>query len=173
MAHPHGLQVLVGQVNSVALTTLGARSALLIESTLQDLTATFLLKRVRYWLKISGVTADEGPLLVGVANGDAALSEINTSMIVTNTSGPLDRTAMLTQDDAWTVVRDSIRMMINRHSDTEKYLEGEWISMPKKGIPMPEGAGIQAFVFNAQDAALTTGSVIEGLIEYQGVWLRD
>ncbi len=164
---------MVEGVDSVALTTLGARTALLIETALTSLAASFLLKRVRYWLKLVGVTADEGPHLVGIADGNANTTEIIDSMTVTNTLGPHDRSQMLNQDRAWTVLRDSVRMMRTVHSDTTKYLTGGWVKFKGRGIPMKESAGMQAFIFNASDAALTTGSVIEGMIEYQGVWLRD
>ncbi len=169
--HPHGLISLTEGVDSVPLGTLAARTALAIETGLINWDDSFLLKRVRFWLKITGVTADEGPHLVFVTSGDVAASEATAGMVVTNATGPSGVTENLTQDTAWVIMRDTVRMMRPIHSDTEKYLTGGWIKLKGKGIPTR--SGVRTWIFNAQDAAFTTGSVVEGLIEYQGVWLND
>ncbi len=172
--HPHGLQSLTENVDNVALGTLAARNALAIESALTGLTATFLVKRVRYFLALEGLTSDEGPLIIGCANGDATSAELTTAMNVTNTAGPADTTQSLTQDQAWIILRETLEALdthdgVGVRADTT----GKWHTMPGRGIPMPEGQGIQCFIFNADSSALTTGALVKGLIEYQGVWLRD
>lgn len=169
-----GLQSLTQTISNVPLSTLASLTALTLSSTLDGLTTTFLLKRVRYMLQLEGVTADEGPLVIGLANGDASAGEIGSAMVVTNTVGPSDVTQQLTQDQAWIVLQDSLESLrmhdgVGVRGDTSF----QWHSVGKNGIPMKEGSGIKLFIFNADASALTTGVLVKGLVQYQGVWLND
>lgn len=177
MADKHGLVSLTENV-SASPSTLAARTALDIETALTALTTAFLLKRVRYFLMLDSLVKDEGPFLVGLAQGNASVAEITAGMNVTNTVGPGDVTQVLTQDQAWLIVRDSLEQMMPEGDAGDNWLtSGKWINMPGRGIPLGSNSaigGIRAFLFNADNAALsdTNTSNIHGIIEYQGVWLR-
>ncbi len=175
--HPHGLVSLTEEVNK-ALSTLAASDALDLDLALGQLTTTFLIKRVRFFLKAVGVTAEEGPLLIGMASGNTSIAEIELGMQITNTVGPQDTTQTLSQDEAWKIYRNTIEMLRPEAVETTLYSSGKWINFPGRGIPalgaQGSGAGgFRSWVFNAGTAALTTGAVVKGIIEYQGVWLRD
>ncbi len=171
--HPHGLVSLNAGVNT-NLVTLASKAALTIDQTLAGLVGAFLIKRVRYFLQLEALAAGEGPLIIGVANGDMNDAEIAAGMIASNTVGPEDVTQVLTQDTAWKILRETLEQVESRNqSSTKLSTNGLWHTMPKRGIPMPRDGGMRTFVFNADTAALTTGAVAKGHVEYQGVWLRD
>ncbi len=177
MGHPHGLVISNETISSLPLGTLAARTALTLGQAFNGITATFLMNRFRCWLVIQGLTAGEGfPFLVGLARGDATAAEISVAMLEGNTSGPSDTTQMLTEDNAFVVVQKSIRAM-TPDGDTTGNRTGGWLhadfKLPKRGIPWAEGSGWQAFIYNATDAALTTGATVTGQSQYWGVWLRD
>ncbi len=178
MTHPHrGLVQQAMLVDSVALSTLAARTAIALNTTFNAITATFLMKRVRYLLKIAGSTlGDDGPILVGVAKGDASIAEIGSAMIENNTAGPDDVTQSLTEDTSFTVYQNSVVSMIGESTveDGHPATKSRWISVGgRNGIPAREGSGWQLFAFNAGSSALTSGAVVNGLSHIQGVWLRD
>ncbi len=163
-----------GQVEDIALGTLAGRTSLQIDGDFGNATATFLAKRVRYFLGISGVTSGEGPFLVGMGSGNATTAEFTQAWVNRNTSGPLDETQTLLEDTSWTVVRDSMEMLNLNPSTVHAQTMGQWhVLGGGKGIPFPEGAGWILQVFNCDNAALSTGAVIKGTYEVQGVWLRD
>ncbi len=175
MAHGHRLVQQSMLVDSVALGTLGARTALTLNATLSALTATFLMKRVRYFLQLTGRTAnDDGPLLVFLNHGDATASEVAAAMIEANTSGPEDVTQSLTQDETWIVYQNTVRAIKIDALAAEGQLITGWIDLNrKKGIPAVEGAGVTCSILNGGSAALATGSLVNGIVQMQGVWLRD
>ncbi len=162
-----------GPVEDVALGTLAQRTALQIEGDFTGISATFLMKRVRYLVKLENITSGEGPFAVVLA-GDATAAEAAAGVTEGNTSGPSDRTQMLTQDTSWNIIQDSLELLKDNGADTIQQTSGRWHTVGgKKGIPFPEGSGWQAVVVNLDNAALTTGAIMKGVIQYQGVWLRD
>ena len=175
MPHGHGLvnQSLV--VDTVALSTLIARSALDLNTQFANPTSSFLLKRVRYFLQVAGRTVgDDGPLLVGCAHGDASISEIEAAMVERNVNGPDDITSMLDQDTAWTVYQNTLQPIVVQGDGTTGQVPTQWINFAgRKGIPALEGSGMKIFVFNSGSGNLSTGSTVNGLVMVQGVWLRD
>ncbi len=101
MAHGHGLVNQSLNIDKVALGTLSARSALILNNQFNNPTQSFLLKRVRYFLQLLVREAnDDGPLIVGCAHGDATISEIEAAMVERNVNGEDDITSMLDQDTA-------------------------------------------------------------------------
>ncbi len=168
----HTVQKLItqnGQVDDVVLSTMAANAALAIDPDFAALTASFLVKRVRYNFQIEGLTADEGPFTVALAAGNASAAEAADGFNSRNTAGPADLTQSLTQDQPWTVFQNSIAYF-EPFTSTSQRLQTDWISLGK-GIPAHEGAGWQLFLHNADNAALTTGAVIKGTYIVQGVWL--
>ncbi len=161
-------------VDNVALGTLAGRTAAVLNASLTSLTATFLMKRIRYFLYMFGKTAgDDGPLLVFINRGDASTPEIASAILESNTSGPQDTTQTLTEDTAWVVYQNTLRAIVP-YSNSEGLLATGWLKLGgRNGIPAVEGAGFALHIFNASDAALATGVVITGIVQVQGVWLRD
>lgn len=177
--HPHGLVSLTEAVNT-SLSTLAAKTALDINTDLSSLNTSFLLKRIRYFLTLENMVESEGPILVLASQGDAAANDVTSGMGVTNTVGPSDVTQSITQDQAWKVIRESVEMLQwTGEGVADLQSTGRWHRMPGKGIPMLAGGdvngGIRYSVFNADVAALadTNSAIIKGMIEIQGVWLRD
>jgi len=165
-----GLVHQVGLTQDVALGTLAGNTPLAIETSFNTITAGFLIKRVRYGIQAAGVTVGQGPLYVGLARGDATVAEIINGMQESNTSGPQDTTQMRTQTDSWIVLQNSLEQLKVRGDGTVHEASYNWISFGK-GIPYSESAGFQAFIYNADGTALATGGVVNGQIDYQGVWL--
>jgi len=164
-------------VDTVALGTLAARTAIALNTVFNAITATFLMKRIRYLLKIAGSTlGDDGPILVGVAKGNATIAKIGSAMIENNTAGPDDVTQSLTEDTSFVVYQNTVTSLIGESTveDGHPATKSGWVSFGgKRGIPAQEGSGWQLFAFNSGSSALTTGAVINGLSHIQGVWLRD
>lgn len=176
MGHGHGLVNQSLNSDKVALGTLAARTAVILTTQFANPTSSsFLMKRVRYFLSLVGRTAaDDGPILIGCANGDATVSEISAAMVERNTNGPDDITSMLDQDTAWVVYQNTVVPLVIRAALTEGETSGQWINFGgRNGIPAIEGSGMVVFAFNAGSNVLTTGSTVNGIIMLQGVWLRD
>ncbi len=162
-------------VDVLALDTLAGRTAILLRS-FSAITATFLMHRLRYFLQYVARTADDdGPLLVGIAKGDASLAEIAAAMIEANTIGPGDTSQVLTQDETWVVYQNTVKAFnMSGGVAAERFVGDDWIKFGgKNGIPALEGTGFQLFAFNAGSGALSTGSSVNGLVHVQGRWLRD
>ncbi len=170
MAHPHGIQQMAEPIDNVPLLTLGSRTALQLSNDFTSIAATFLMRRIRYFLMLHSVTTDEGPFIVGVARGDATVAEIAAAILEGNTVGPSDTTQMLQSDTPWAVAQNSVELLFPADSLGQYHTRGGW---KKIGIPWPEGTGWQLFVMNLDGDALITGSEMQGLVQTQGVWLRD
>ncbi len=175
MAHPYTSLVQQAlNTDGVALGTLAARSALTINSQMNANSTTFLMKRIRYYLQLVGRTAaDDGPLIIGCARGDATISEIEAAMNERNTNGPEDITSMLDQDLVWVVFQNTLTKITHGALVSEGQTSSGWHKFAKKGIPMLETVGVQIFIYNAGAGALSTGSSVNGQSYLQGVWLRD
>ncbi len=175
MGHPHtSLVSQVGSLADVALTTLAARAAQTVQSSFAAITATFLMKRARFWVHLFGRTSgDDGPIFMGIAPGDMTTTEIAAAINEANTAGPDDTTQVLTQDNAWSLSRWSFCPFLFPAVETEGWTSSRWFKAPGRGWAAKEGTGWQTFVFNAGNGALETGSKIGGIVEVQGVWLRD
>ncbi len=163
------------QVDAVALGTLGGRTASELNSVWNDPESSFLMKRFRYLLQLTGRTiTDDGPIVVLLNAGDVSTSEIAVAMLELNQIGPSDTTEMNTHNLPWNVYQNTVQPFIYRGSGTEGVINGEWHEFGgKNGIPNLESNGLSAHAFNCGSGALTTGVTINGLIQIQGVWLND
>ncbi len=175
MSHGHGLVQQALNIDAVALATLQPRAALIINTQFSAPTQSFLMRRLRYFVQLVGRTAaDDGPILIGCAHGDAIVAEIAAAMVERNVNGQEDITSMMDQVTTWAVYQNTVRPVVYRAALTEGQVDDEWIPFGgKNGIPAIEGSGMTIFVYNAGAAALTTGSSINGQAMVQGVWLRD
>ncbi len=164
-------------INGVALGALAARTAIFLNTDFTGITATFLMIRVRYLLQtVSRPANSPGPVVIGIAPGNATLVEIQSAMIENNTAGPADVTQSLTEDTAFTVYQNTVVLMSLDGSATEltPASGSDWIPVGgKKGIPAQEGSGWTLFAYNAGSVALATNAIMDGLAHIQGVWLRD
>ncbi len=160
-------------VNDLPLSTLAARAAILLASTFSTtIKNTLLVKRVKYYLHGAGFTAGEANnILVGLARGDASAAEIASALTEVNTVGPEDTTQVLSEDNAWVIWQNSIHMLESFGVATENEIQHEFSL--GKGMPAVSEQGIQVFAFNNDAQVLTTGGVINGMVQLTGVWLRD
>ncbi len=176
MANNHGgLKVQNGEVADVALGTLGSRAVVTADGDFTAIKATFLIKRIRYFLQLEGVTADEGPFMLVLAPGNASTIEVANALTKRNTVGVHDVTQVLEEDAPWKgAYQSSIEMMkpVGGPAATTYVSSGEWISLGGgKGLPAIEDAGWLLAIFNGDNATLTTGAVLKGTYQIQGVWL--
>ncbi len=175
MPHGHGLVSNQLEIDNVPLLTLAARAAIILSTQFSNPTASFLMKRVRYYAQIANRTAnDDGPILIGCANGDATVSEIAAAMNERNVNGPDDITNMLDQDNAWVVYQNTVVPFVYQGAVAEGQAPSNWINFGgKNGIPAIEGSGMVLFAYNSGVGALATGILVNGITQIQGVWLRD
>ncbi len=159
-------------IGDIALGTLAANTALIIASGQTSISATFLMKHIDYNIYLTNVVLDQGPFYIGLANGNATVTEITTAMNEVNTVGPTDVTQQLTQDNAWVVYQKAVRPMkpLSIEATAGNWYMQSFLGLGK-GIPWPEGAGWQWFIYNADSSVLTTGATVKGRIRTQGVWL--
>ncbi len=172
MAHAHGPLVIQNlSVDDVALGTLASDAALLLSSEFATtIDRTFLIKKIKYFLKISGLTQGNGPLICGLSRGDASAAEVAAAFTELNSVGPSDTTQERTQDDVWNVLQNSWMPFRGEGDGASEELFDE-ISLGK-GLPALENQGVQLHVFNADAAALDTGGVVKGRVQLWGVWLK-
>ncbi len=165
-----GLTLINLPVDSVALATLAARTPIALVTGFDAMTAAFLVKRVRYFLRLIGVDATDGPFSVAIGPGNATQAEAKAAIDVGNSSGPLDLTAMNAQSDQYNIFQNSMENLLSRALVSVYESSGAWHSLGK-GLPLPEGGGVDAWLFNLEDSAVVTGATIAGIIQLQGVWL--
>ncbi len=175
MPHGHGLVNQQLELDNVALATLSARTALIVNTQFSTPTASFLMKRLRYFAQIANRTAnDDGPILIGCANGDATVAEISTAMNQRNVNGPDDITNVIDQDSAWVVYQNTVVPFEIQGDQTFGQAPAQWMIFGgKNGIPAIEGSGMVVFVYNSGSGSLATNSTVNGILHLQGVWLRD
>ncbi len=163
------------EFDNVALSTLAARSAIILSTQWSNPTSSFLMKRLRYFAQFANRSAnDDGPLLIGCAHGDASVTEIEAAMNERNVNGPDDITNVLDQDNAWVVYQNTVVPFGVQGDQAYGQAQPGWMSFGgKNGIPCLEGSGMVPFIYNAGVGALTTGTLINGIMHIQGVWLRD
>ncbi len=167
-----GLQFQPIRMNSDALGTLAADTAIVLNNTLSTgLTQSFLVKQIELKLRFS--SSAEGNIIVGVCNGTATVAEIASAMrdSVTN---PGDASSPQIAAQKSIIWWETLRMMASSNNGlNEQPVLNETIKIGGgKGIPMKEGNGTQIFAWNPASAALTDG-FLHGLVVFKGVWLND
>ncbi len=174
MAHGHGLVYQSETIADVALSTLAARTAIQLGVGTSNIEHDFLVRQAKYDLQLVGRTAaDDGPIMIGMAKGDATVAEIAGALTEINTVGPSDTTQMLTADAKMVIWWNSLRSMKPSAVVAEAHLSTEWFSPTgSKGMRAELNAGYQFFAYNAGNAALATGITIGGQCRTRGVWLK-
>ncbi len=179
MAHGHSLVIQNLVVDDVALGTLDARAAIVLNSSLgATLNATFLVQRVKMMLRISDVqNPDEGPFIACLNNGNNTTGETAAAFTDRNTVGPTDTTQMLTQDAVYQAWQQSVKMF--RYSGNSGIaahhyeLFADFRLNKGKGVPAQEESGVSLSLINLANNALGTGANVHGLVQLYGRWMRD
>ncbi len=159
------------KVNNVALGTLAGETAILLSSQMATtIDRAFLVKKIKYFLKLSGVTAGNGPFLIGLSSGDASLAEVAAAFTEINTVGPSDTSQERTQDNVSNVWQNSWRQPEDKANGQILELHAE-VSL-KKGMVARENQGVGLHLWNADPDALDTGAIVKGIVQLWGVWLK-
>ena len=167
------LQIQNIPVNNIALSTLGARAALLLASTFStSIKNSFLVKKVKMMLHLTGATTGAASaILVALGSGDITVTEFAAALTEINTVGPEDTTQIRTSDNVWNIWQKTLSMFADSSDPTVAVIDKEYSL--GKGMVARSEQGILAMAFNNDGSALDTGIVVNGLIQLWGVWLRD
>ncbi len=165
-------------VAGVALGTLAAKTALKIASSYEaaQMSKKTLLKTSRLRGAIANMTSGQGPILIGLAYGEASVTMIKTALEqVFNPEKGDEGSPMVQQAENRVVLWESLEV-IPRVSATAFNLDvfdsGKRVLGGGKGLPFLENVGWQIFVYNLSNAPLTTASTITVLQECWGVFLQ-
>ncbi len=158
-------------INS-ALGTLSPGARLNLSTAFQGITQGFLMKKIRLFLFIEGITSSEGPFAFALSAGDVSDAEAANALTTAWTTDEHDTTAKLSQVNQWNILQSSLKMFQPQRTAGEDAWLIEDISLGK-GIPFGEDTGWTPNLFNLDPSALITGASIKGLIQFYGVWLKD
>ncbi len=157
-------------LNSPINTTLGALSAnvAIVLATVfgTGLAADFWAVGARISLCLSGTITGGQPVLIGLANGSADVSEIVSGLTSSESVDPFDASAQDDQGRQKIVIQQSLRVI-----QKESPSINEFIKFGRKGMVLRESKGIVPFAKNVRSAAMTTGAEVSGQVTYFGRWL--
>ncbi len=174
MPHMHELKTQNYEVDTIALGTLAARTAINLNAGALSIGQSFLTRRIRYLLKATGMTvSDDGPIAICCGSGNSSLAEVAAAFTTINTIGPGDKTQSLLDDNVWNIWQASVVIVEASGIGTEGTITSDWITLPGKGLVAQENHGMSIHAVNLGSGALTTGQLINGIVQTQGVWLRD
>ncbi len=156
-------QIIYDQV-TISLGTLAAKDVIAgaIHTSLEN---AFRILKTEYFITWDGVTvADaDGPILVGMSAGGLSAAEIEEA-IEADPTGSFDRPAIEESNrPVWPVA------LLNQA------LEGGMLQAKGSFNPrwtMPETIGWSWWVYNLENAALTTGSAVIVFAKNFGVWVQ-
>ncbi len=157
------------QTGSLALVTLNASTALL-EPTNVDASREqgFRVTKMETAVAFTGKTANEGPILWGLAFGQTA-AEIEEA-IESDPQGMFNEANQELQErqnrPVWPIG------IINPLPVAGVIDEGKMITL-KPNWSAPEGGTMDFFAYNFGSGSLTTGTVIRYVYKLFGVWLKD
>ena len=167
--------VLLPSKFSTSVGTLAAGAALNLETGYAsgNTTRRFVMRQVAYSLGWDTVgVAGAGVLIVGVCRGDADTAEIKAAL-ETSLPDPDDVSTWDSYANLNIIVWKTLRAIYDSDTGSDTVLN-ETISVGgKKGIPFPEQKGFKAFIYNPASVAITTGTGIDGIINYRGVWVGE
>lgn len=166
------LKIIPEQINT-ALTTLASQTALKIGSDYEStvMQKTLLLKKTKAHITWTGATAGEGPVIVGMARGEATITHIKDAL--EQPFKPEDGGDRYdnSQEMKRCIVWQSLRTFYGT-SGGAAHINYEFQHGGKNGIPYDENVGWQWFAYNLSSGSLTTGSSIIGQLHHYGVVLR-
>ncbi len=165
-----GKGVIIRDNDQITLGALNANAAIKQANPLV-LAEDFRMLKSEHFLTMESGTfvAGDGPIVVGVANGELSVTEIAECL---NTDGPLNRNDRANQESAERAVFPFCQLDF-----IEKAVGG--VEVLNQGLPVvfkkpwtysnPEGWTL--FAFNHGGSALTTGAILRNLSTYYGVWV--
>lgn len=154
---------------SITLGTLGDQTALLSASGTTMKEPSHLIKVRMGHVQIQALTASQGPLWFGVANGDVDASQIAQAIAVNpDNSRDDDQVALASRLRNFQVLGiiggDPAAPTIRNYVDiTDKEIN----------MRLPDGNELNFFVYNVTGAALTTGATILASMQVLGRWLDN
>ncbi len=159
------VEIIPEHIDAIGLGTLAAKTALVIESQHNDITSPFMMTHVRGSIVLKA--ADQGDtVVVGMAQGNASLTEIKTALEATQKARSPSQQAATRK-----VLHQTLMTLICRTTaQPDKVFIDEKIG-GKKGIPFDEAVGWQWFAYNPDDGAFASGAELLGQMTYNGVWL--
>ncbi len=157
---------------SVSLGTLSPGARLALSTAFQGITQGFLMKKVKVFLFIEGITSSEGPFAFALSPGDVSDAEAANALTAATTTDAHDTSARLSQENQWNIIQSTLKMFQPQRTAGEDAWIMEEISLGK-GIPFGEDTGWTPNLFNLDPSALTTGASVKGIIQFYGIWLND
>ncbi len=155
MAHKKGKKGIsvINVSESLPLSTLASNTVLASNSDAFGREA-FVVSTDLYW-SIRGLTATEGPIVVGVAHNDYSVAEIQEALSVTGMEDPGDQ-----------IAKEQGRRLVRRSGQfsgvaaNEALNDGKLIRTRLRFM-VQELFGLSFFAWNISGATLTTGATIE------------
>ena len=136
------------------------------ESVPLPLDDDFILESVKGWMMSTGGTSGEGPIYIGLADGDYTTAEIAEYFTASGPRGMSDKI------EAERAGRNIVVMGVKHPSSTvilyDRSQQGAFwkkVRMTLSDVSTPTW-----FAFNDDDATLTTGVKVQGFIRYKGKW---
>ncbi len=167
MPKQQGIQILTDSAPAVVMDTLAGLTALDVDTThATGLLQSFLMKKVSARFHLRGRTADDEGLMVGLARGDATITEIKAAL--EDSQLERDNKSQAAKRD---VLHETLRMLQPAGDTTEAWAELDVSLGGGSGIPFEDGDGWKVFVYNFGSGSLTTGSVLDFHATYWGIWL--
>ncbi len=146
---------------SIALLTLGNNTA--ITSSITALSDDFWVQSADLTWTLTFATPGEGPLMVGLNNGDLTATEIKEALEAL----PSSRSDIVNRERARRPVRKVGQFTSLLGSEVLN--DGQKVRTTIK-MYLAEGVELEAFVFNASGAALTTGTFVDLYGNLYGEW---
>ncbi len=159
-------------VESLAGTTLGqvdaGEAVITVNVHGTGLLQSYLMKKVRASIVVTGITAPEGDhMVVGMARGDASVSEIATA--IRQTQLERDR---VSQAQRRIVLHETLTLLkVSGNIDNRLVAEIDMSLGGGRGIPFEDGDGWAWFIFNVHDDVVATGGNMSVQATYWGIWL--
>ncbi len=148
----------------VALGTLNAITAITGNSKIDAARLQgFRVLRSEWYCTLSGLTAGEGPVLVGMAH-DLTATEIKECIEADPQRSGDPGEEEKSKRAVW-----PLALMMNLSNDGMLNAEG----VKKLGWSFPEGTILKYWAYNVASGDLTTGAVWFLLVKHFGVWLKD
>lgn len=158
--------VIIREDLNQVLGALGSGTGILVAGGKVAITEDFRLMKSHIYAIIHGLTAGEGihSLLLGIANADLSLAEIEEALEL---NGPQQKSDRIETEKAERYVEIIGRFVGDDVGTTRLHLDrkfkAKWSFMSDEGWVF--------FVYNQDGAALTTGATVRIKCKHFGVWL--
>ncbi len=159
------------QYDETAFVTIGALTALDVVTGVSKIDSArengFRISKAKIYAALDGKTADEGPLMFGIAANMSA-AQIEAAM----ETNPQNSTENNDIGDGQAIWPLAIIGKGSTGAATEGQLPPEGMEL-KMNWSIIEGEALVFWVYNMSGSTVTTGGVVHIFAQYFGVWLRD